>query len=157
VIESLQAEHAVELGQAEQQAHDVIGRLLRKLATSEIRAHFESIYARIYGSQVAALRTLREAPSGAPRASVEAHLAQVKNDVSTRPVVWVQGLSFEEWFGYLQQQGLAEVGADQRSHITTMGTGSLAYIEGLGYARRASNALLWAGGRSWSDVRQRTT
>jgi hypothetical protein len=49
-IASLQAEHAVELGQAEQQAHDVIERLLRKLATTEIRAHFESIYARIYGS-----------------------------------------------------------------------------------------------------------
>jgi hypothetical protein len=38
VIESLQAEHAGELGQAEQQAHDVIERLLRKLATTEIRA-----------------------------------------------------------------------------------------------------------------------
>jgi hypothetical protein len=111
-IESLQAEHAGELGQAEQQAHDVIERLLRKLATTKIRADFESLYARIYGSQVAALQTLREAPNGAPRASVEAHLAQVKNDVSTRLVVWLQSLPFEEWFGYLQQQGLAEVGAD---------------------------------------------
>jgi hypothetical protein len=137
VIESLQAEHTVELGQAEQQAHDVIDRLLRKLATSEIRARFESIYARIYGSQVAALRTLREASNGAPRASVEAHLAQVKNDVSTRLVVWLQSLSFEEWFGYLEQQGLAEVGVDQRYHLTTMGAGFLAYIEGLGYARKS--------------------
>lgn len=137
VIESLQAEHAGELGQAEQQAHDVIERLLRKLATTEIRADFESIYARIYGSQVAALQTLREAPNGAPRASVEAHLAQVKNDVGTRLVVWLQSLPFEEWFGYLQRQGLAEVGADQRYHITTMGAGFLAYIEGLGYARKS--------------------
>jgi hypothetical protein len=87
VIERLQAEHAMEFGQAEQQAHDVIERLLRKLATTEIRADFESIYARIHGSQGAALQTLREAPNGAPRASVEAHLAQVKNDVSTRLVV----------------------------------------------------------------------
>lgn len=138
VIESLEAEHAVELGQAEQQAHGVIERLLRKLATSEIRADFEWTYARIYGSQVAALQTLREAPNGAPRASVEAHLAQVKNDVSMRLVVWLQSLSFEEWFGYLQQQGLAEVGADQRYRITTTGAGFLAYIEGLGYARKSS-------------------
>jgi hypothetical protein len=137
VIESLQAEHAVELGQAGQQAQDALGRLLRKLATTQIRAHFESIYARIYGSQVAALRTLREAPHGAPRASVEAHLAQVKNDVSTRLVVWLASLPFEEWFGYLQLEGLAEVGADQRYHITTMGAGFLAYIEGLGYARKS--------------------
>jgi hypothetical protein len=137
VIESLRAEHAVEVGQAEQQAHDVIERLIRKLATTEIRAHFESIYARIYGSQVAALRTLREAPNGAPRASVEAHLGQVKNDVSSRVVVWLQSLSFEEWFGYLQQQGLAEVGADQRYHITTMGAGFLAYVDGLGYAHKS--------------------
>jgi hypothetical protein len=136
-IESLQAEHTGELGQPEQQVHDVIERLLRKLATTEIRADFESIYARIYGSQVAALQTLREAPNGAPRASVEAHLAQVKNDVSTRLVVWLQSLPFEEWFGYLQQQGLADVGADQRYHITTMGAGFLAYIEGLGYARKS--------------------
>jgi hypothetical protein len=144
-IASLQAEHAVELGQAEQQAHDVIERLLRKLATTEIRADFESIYARIYGSQVAALQTLREAPNGAPRASVEAHLAQVKNGVGTRLVLWLQSLPFEEWFGYLQQQRLAEVGADQRSevgadqryYITTMGAGCLAYSEGLGYARKS--------------------
>jgi hypothetical protein len=137
VIESLRAEHAVEVGQAEQQAHDVIERLIGKLATTEIRAHFESIYARIYGSQVAALRTLREAPNGAPRASVEAHLGQVKNDISSRVVVWLQSLSFEEWFGYLQQQGLAEVGADQRYHITTMGAGFLAYIDGLDYAQKS--------------------
>jgi hypothetical protein len=55
-----------------------------------------------------------------------------------RLVVWLQRLSFEEWFGYLQQQGLAEVGADQRYRITTTGAGFLAYIEGLGYARKSS-------------------
>jgi hypothetical protein len=133
VIESLRAEHAGQLGQAEQRAHDVIERLLRKLAITEIRADFESIYARIYGSQVAALQTLREAPNGAPRASVEAHLAQVKHEVSMRVVIWLESLSFEEWFGYLGRQGLAEVRADQRYYITTIGAGFLAYIEGLGY------------------------
>jgi hypothetical protein len=133
VIESLRTEHAGELGQAEQRAHDVIERLLRKLAITEIRADFESIYARIYGSQVAALETLREAPNGAQKASVEAHLARVKHDVNMRVVVWLESLSFEKWFGYLQQQGLAEVGADQRYYITSMGSGFLAYVEGLGY------------------------
>ena len=137
VIERLQAEYAAELGQAEQQTQGVNERLLRRLATTEIRADFESIYARIHGSQVAALETLREAPDGTPRASVEAHLAQVKSDVSMRLVVWLQSLSFEEWFGYLQEHGLAEVGAGQRYHITTMGAGFLAYIEGLGYARKS--------------------
>jgi hypothetical protein len=137
VIERLRAEHAAEFGQADQEAQALIEVLLRKLATTEIRADFESIYARIYGSQVAALRTLGAAPNGASRASVEAHLAQVKNDVSERLVVWLQSLPFEEWFGYLQQQGLAEVDAAERYHITAMGVGFLAYIDGLGYARKS--------------------
>jgi hypothetical protein len=133
VIERLQAELATEPGQADA----VIQRLLRQLAIAEIRADFESIYARIYGSQIAALETLRAAPNGASRASVEAHLAQVKNSVSTRLVVWLQSLPFEKWFGYLQQHGLAEVDADERYHITTMGAGFLAYIEGRGYAPKS--------------------
>src|SRR5215210_6517534 len=112
-IERLRADHAAELGQAE--------RLLRQLAITEIRADFESIYARIYGSQVVALRTLRAAPDGAARAAVEAPLAEAKHEVSTRLVVWLQSLPFDEWFGYLRQQGLAEVDAEQRYRITTAG------------------------------------
>jgi hypothetical protein len=133
VIANLQAEHAVKLEQAQHEAQAVIQRLLRRLAITEIRADFESIYGRIYGSQVAALRTLRAAPNGAARASVEAHLAHVKSNVNLRLVLWLETLRFEEWFGYLQQQGLAEVDTDERYHITTRGACFLAYIEGLGY------------------------
>jgi hypothetical protein len=133
VIESLHAELAAEPGQSDA----VIQRLLRQLAIAEIRADFESIYARIYGSQIAALKSLRATPDGASRASVEAHLAEVKDNVNMRLLAWLQSLPFEEWFGYLQQHGLAEVDADERYQITTVGAGFLAYIEGRGYAPKS--------------------
>jgi hypothetical protein len=57
----------------------------------------------------------------------------VKSNVNMRLVLWLETLRFEEWFGYLQQQGLAEVDTDERYHITTRGACFLAYIEGLGY------------------------
>ena len=133
VVEKLQAEHAAELAQGQQQAQELIQRLLRELAVIEIRADFESIYAHIYGSQVAALRALRTMSDGATRESVEAHLTEVKSDGTMRHVAWLQTLPFEAWFGYLERNGLAEAGADELCRITTKGTGFLGYIEGLGY------------------------
>jgi hypothetical protein len=163
-IESVQPEHAAELGQAEQQAHDVIERLLRKLATTEIRPDFESIYARIYGSQVAALQTLREAPNGPPRASVEVHLAQVKNVVSTRLVVCIQSLPFEEWSGYLQQQRLAESAPTSAPRsVPTSATTSPPWApafspiaRGSAMRGRASNACALGRRPVLEGVRQRT-
>jgi hypothetical protein len=137
VFERLQAERAAELAQGQQQAQELIQRLLRQLAVTEIRAAFESIYAHIYGSQVAALRALRTMSDGATRESVEAHLTEVKSDGTMRHVAWLQTLPFEAWFGYLERNGLAEAGADELCRITTKGTGFLGYIEGLGYEPRS--------------------
>jgi hypothetical protein len=141
VFERLQAEHAMELAQGQPQAHELIQRLLRQLAVTEIRAAFESIYAHIYGSQVAALRALGATSDGATRESVEAHLTEVKSDGTMRHVAWLQTLAFEAWFGYLQRNGLAEVGAGELYRITTKGTGFLGFIEGSVTSRRASNVV----------------
>jgi hypothetical protein len=137
VIESLQANHGVEIAQAQEPAQELIQNLIRQLAAARIRADFEWIYAQIYGSQVAALWTLRETPNGAAREPVEAHLAQVKHNVNMRLVIWLQTLPFEAWFGYLQSNGLAEVGTDERYHLTIKGMGFLGYIDGLGYAPKS--------------------
>jgi hypothetical protein len=128
VLGRLQAEHAAE---AEQPAQETTQSLLRQLAVTRIRADFESIYAHSYGSQIAALRTLRATPAGATKETLEPHLAQVKRDMKLPS--WIHALSFEDWLGYLQRSGLAELGADGLCHITPKGTAFLDYVEGLGY------------------------
>jgi hypothetical protein len=45
-------------------------------------------------------------------------------------------LSFELWFAFLQNNGLAEVGADGLYRARPKGMGFLAYIEGLSYPER---------------------
>jgi hypothetical protein len=134
VAERLQAKHAAELAEP-QRDEEGLQSLLRRLATTGIRADFESVYAHIYGSQIAALRTLRATPVGATREALEPHLAEVKHDL--RLPSWIHALSFEDWLGYLQRNGLAELGADDLYHITPKATGFLDYVDGLGYPPRS--------------------
>lgn len=134
LIDYIIEQHQVELAQTQEAAQDVIDRLLNQLATTELRADFEFIYGRIYESQVAALRTLRATPDGAARLSVEAHLLQIKAGYPN--VAWLQSTTFEDWFGFLTRNEVAEVGIDGLYRITPKGMGFLAYIEGLSYPAR---------------------
>lgn len=134
LIDYIIHEHQVQLAQTQEQAQDVINRLLNQLATTELRADFEFVYGRIYESQIAALRTMRATPEGAPRVSVEAHLFQIK--AAYPNVAWLQNLSFEDWFGFLQRNELAELGLDGLYRIAPKGMGFLSYIEGLSYPSR---------------------
>jgi hypothetical protein len=128
VLDRLQAEDAA---QAEQPAQETAQLLLRQLAVTRIRADFESIYAHVYGSQIAVLRTLRATPTGATRETLEPHLAQVKRDLKLAS--WIHGLSFEAWLGYLLRNDLVEIGPDDLYRIATKGAGFIDYVEGLGY------------------------
>lgn len=134
LIDYIIEQHQAEMAQTQEQAQDVIDRLLNQLATTELRADFEFIYGRIYESQIAALRTLRASPGGASRASVEAHFLQIKAGLPN--VAWLQALSFEDWFGFLPRNELALVGVDGLYRITPKGMGFLSYIEGLSYPPR---------------------
>jgi hypothetical protein len=130
VAEGLEAAHGAELAGAER-GKEGVRSLLRQLAVTGIRADFESVYAHIYGSQIAALRTLRATTSGAAREALEPHLTEVKRDL--RLPSWIHALSYEDWLGYLQRNGLVEHGSDHFCQITPKGIGFLDYVEGLGY------------------------
>ncbi len=133
-VDELRTEYETQLATTHQQTSEVIERLLNQLATTELRADFESIYAHIYESQVAALRTIRATPAGTHRISLEAHLSQAKTVWGAVP--WFQALTFEDWIGFPLRNVLAEVGTDGLYRITPKGLGYLAYTEGLGYPAR---------------------
>ena len=87
----------------------------------------------IYGSQIGALRSLRAAAAGLPRAPVEAHLDQAKQN----SIEFLRPRStFTEWFGFLERNDLTTAGDDGLYRITPKGVGFLTYIEGLGYPPR---------------------
>jgi hypothetical protein len=133
-VDELRTEYATQLATTQQQLSQVIERLLNQLATTELRADFESIYAHIYESQVAALRTMRATPTGSHRISLEAHLSQAK--AIWAAVAWFQALTFEDWIAYPIRSALAEHGSDDLYRATPKGLGYLAYTEGLSYPAR---------------------
>jgi hypothetical protein len=133
-VGELREEYETALAVTQQQSSEVIERLLTQVATTELRADFESIYAHIYESQVAALRTIRATPTGAHRISLEAHLSQAKTVWGAAP--WFQVLTYEDWIGFLLRNGLAEIGDDGLYRITPKGAAYLGYTEGLGYPAR---------------------
>ena len=109
----------------------------RILNRKELRADFEYVWGRIYGSQIAALRVLRAmSPAGVERDGLEANLRAVKAQFPA--LQWVQNLPFERWFAFLEQNDLATRAADAADlfHVTPKGTGFLTYIEALAYPNR---------------------
>jgi hypothetical protein len=110
--------------------------LRRRLAVTEIQLDFERIYRVIYGSQIAALRSLRAAPEGSlPRGFLESHLALSKATWTAFP--HIQNLTFEEWLGFLVRNELVSVPVAndlasvlaQHDTITQKGAAFLDYID----------------------------
>jgi len=133
LIESVRHEYEERLAEEQVQQAELTSYLLNELAAKELQVDFERIYRVIYGTQVAALRALRAAPAGLPRAAVEAPLEQAKQSSIEllRPRV-----TFADWFGFLERNDLATAGDDGLYRITPKGVGFLTYIEGLGYPPR---------------------
>jgi hypothetical protein len=125
-------EEELERRQNEHQAQ--LDYLFGQIAIKDLSLDYERIYRVIYGSQVSALRSMRATPRGVPRIVLEAHLDQVKQSLTTLP--WIQRLTFEDWFGFLQRNGLALVAPDGLYRITSKGTGFLFYIESHAYPVR---------------------
>lgn len=120
-----------ELRLAEQQlaAQEERGRLLRQLAVAELGRDFERIYRVIYGSQIAALRSMLAAPEGLPREALEAHLTASKATWTAMP--FIQSLTFEQWIGFLLSNALAMLPQPPPGpyRITSKGSGFLGYID----------------------------
>ncbi|MDQ5822320.1 MAG: hypothetical protein M3540_12845 [Actinomycetota bacterium] len=117
------------LGEQHLAAQEERARLLRQLAAAQLGRDFERIYRVIYGSQIAALRSLNATEDGVPQIALEAHLNQSKATWTTMP--FIQSLTFEQWMGFLLRNGLAIHPEPPNGpyKITSKGSGFLGYIE----------------------------
>jgi len=86
-VAELHAEHA-----------EQIEYLATEVAARDPWLEFERIYRVIYGSQIAALRSMRATPAGVPRAILELHLTAAKGAWTAFPSVQAQ--TFETWFAW---------------------------------------------------------
>lgn len=129
LLEAVREEHCEELGQLQQEHQAQIDYLINQLALRESALEFERIDRAIYGSQFAALRTLNASPAGVARVLIEVHLVAAKQTFSQ--VAWFQTLTFEAWFDFLHNSGLAQVAPDGSYRITAKGMAYLVYIDAL--------------------------
>jgi hypothetical protein len=133
LVEGVRAEYVRRLAEEQVQQTELTNYLLTELATKELQVDFERIYRIIWGSQIAALRSLRAAPAGLPRTPIEAHLSQAKQ---TTIEILRPKATFEEWFSFLESTDLATASPDGLYRIKPKGVGFLTYIEGLAYPPR---------------------
>ena len=112
------------------QAAEERTELLRHIAIKDLQLDYEREYRVIYGSQISALRALAATPAGLDRAALQAILDQTKTTYSWAE--WLQGLSFDNWIGFLFLEDLIGypngLGQDPIT-ITPKGVGFLAYID----------------------------
>lgn len=130
----VRVEYEGRLEELQNQQQAQLDYLFEQIAIKDLSLDYERIYRVVYGSQVSALRSMRATPEGVPRGVLEAHLDQAKQTLTAVP--WIQRLTFEDWFGFLQRSGLALVALDGLYRITSKGTGFLFYIESHGYPAR---------------------
>jgi hypothetical protein len=98
------------------------------LAQSRLERLFEWIYGQIFGSQIAALRSLMAVPSGQMTlADVISYFDNVKSSEGAR----YQNVSFDQWSAFLRNQQLILVVGD-RVEITDLGTDFLLFLSARG-------------------------
>jgi hypothetical protein len=119
------------LVEAYEQAANTEAALTRELALKDLQLDFERIYRVIYGSQVDALRQLRQLPSGSDRDTLRMHFLQAQ--AAAPPVPALQARTFEAWLAWLISIGLIEVDSMNQLHLTTKGSAFLDYIDASGY------------------------
>ncbi len=137
LIDQLTESYEQRLAEQQLEAAEERRRLLRQVAVKSLQVEYEQIYRVIYGSQIAALRSIRASPDEiAPREALEAHMNQVKSTLTLIP--FVQAMTFETWIGYLVTSGLAIQREEDRDtyRITSKGSGFLDYIDAGRFPRR---------------------
>jgi hypothetical protein len=95
------------------------------LAQSRLEQLFEWIYAQIFGSQIATLRSLMAAPG--TLADVISYFDNVKSSEGAR----YQNVSFDQWSAFLRNQQLIRVVGD-RVEITDLGRDFLLFLSARG-------------------------
>jgi hypothetical protein len=98
------------------------------LAQSRLEQLFEWIYGQIFGSQIAALRSLMAAPGGQMTlADVISYFDNVKSNEGAP----YQNVSFDQWSAFLRNQQLIRVVGD-RVEITDLGRDFLLFLSARG-------------------------
>lgn len=97
--------------------------LLQALAEKEFSTFYERVYREIYGSQISALRAVNSANNGIAQKSLR----------ELQPLTVIQsGMTFEQWFQYLETNALV-VSQGQNVQITDSGREFLIYVTQQGY------------------------
>jgi hypothetical protein len=127
-------EYEAQMAQAQEQHQEQVERIINELVVARLELDFERQYQWIFGSQLRALRALRDARGQLPRAALEPIYEAV------RPQLW-SGFTFDTWIGYLLRvtlhSALAVAVNGGTYHITPKGRAFLGYIERLKYPDRS--------------------
>jgi hypothetical protein len=133
LIELVAGAYEVQLAQAQQEHERQVEHLVNRLVRAQFELDFERQYQWIFGSQVRALRAMRDAGGQLPRAALEPIFEGVWAQLAT-------GLTFDTWMSYLlhaSYHSALVVHVNGTYQITPKGLAFLAYIERLRYAERA--------------------
>lgn len=130
LLEEIISDYERELAERQEERQQSEQALIAELVSAQIDLDFERIYRVIFGSQVQALRALRDVhPASVPRTLVEPIFGAVKAQFSDAFAAW----SFEMWIAFLLREGyggsLVEQLGDGTFRLTLKGSTFLDYVE----------------------------
>lgn len=110
---------------AEMPQDERLPKLISLLAEAQIERGFEFVWGSIFGSQITALRKLKEAGS----MSVEDLKRFYDDEVKPVAKLAFEDLPFESWFAYLTMQQLVMLAEPVRYTLTEYGKDFLAFVD----------------------------